>query len=109
MTSLFESGFRVMPWGPALGQAPPPGGPGFIEDILTKAPGVASDIFKEKQAEEERKRAEAEAERARSEAERARTEQRGESRAMVLGIPRDYLIIGGIGVAVLAVIVAVAK
>jgi hypothetical protein len=78
---------------------------GGVKDVYTGWQGQQT-------AEELKEAAEAKlaAERARLEAERLRLQQQDAAPTpMVLGVPRDYLIVGGVGLAVIATIVAFSR
>jgi hypothetical protein len=120
MRTLFERD----PWRPSLGQYD------WIPSIITAGAGIYQGILKERAAEEAKEAAEAlaaaeraklDAERARVAAEKARAAAEtqeaiaAEAQAAItagptiLGIPRDYLILGGVGLGAIAAIVALSR
>lgn len=108
---------RLNPYGGYLGQETKPttteekASDFFSIENLAK---ITSELYKGKQltelTEEERKKVEAQAriEQARVEAERLRAAGAVVSPS-ILGVPRDYFIVGGIGIAAIALIIAVAS
>lgn len=84
----------------------------WLNPFATGIKDIATGYFGTQTAEEIKEAAEAKlaAERARLEAERLRAQQQGIAPApTVLGVPRDYLIVGGVGLAVIAAIVAFSR
>lgn len=113
MRTLFEAApFKASTWapqGPSLGLT--------ITDIFGEIVGAAPDIYQAYQtgeaAEEARKKAEADAAaaaaRAQAAAAQAVAAQATTGSSQMLGIPTSYWVIGGVGLAALGVILAVAK
>lgn len=121
MRSIFTMGFRAEPWvspRPGLGQVG-----AIISSLITAGAGAYQAYEARKAAEEmrEAQEAKAAAERARAEAEKARAEAEAKKAAeerqaeqaaagvpaadgTVLGIPKDYVLYGGIGLGAAAVI-----
>lgn len=127
MRSLFTAApFVRAPWTPAssLGWSPrrrvmgltlQEGLETLIETGIEEGPGIYQSIQEREQAEEERKEAEAAAAAAASRAKQAAAQAKAaEAQAAaagaqeVMGIPTPYLIVGGLGLAAIAVIIAVA-
>lgn len=132
MRSIFEAApFARAPWAPALalgaaqghgwvpqramGLTLQEGLETLIETGIEEGPGIYQSIQEREQAEEERKEAEAAAAAAASRAKQAAAQAKtAEAQAAaagaqeVMGIPTPYLIVGGLGLAAIAVIIAVA-
>jgi pyruvate/2-oxoglutarate dehydrogenase complex dihydrolipoamide acyltransferase (E2) component len=105
MKSLFSVGFTQEPWRPTLGIS--------LEELLQTGTSIYQAYERGETAEDQRRAAEAEAAAARAQAAAAQaaTAQAAAPGAAaegpkILGIPRDYVIVGGIGLAAIAAIVA---
>lgn len=100
--------FERAPWNRTLGQD--------IEDVIPWIKGGYDQWEqwqKQQTAEEERKAAEAEAEAARARAQAAAAQaaaaQAASGNGQILGIPKNYLLVGAVGVGVLGIVIALAR
>ncbi len=116
MRSIFSMGFRAEPWRPTLGQA---GVVGIISAAIT-AGAAAYGAYQQREIAEEMKEAaeaKAAADRAKAEAEKAKAEAEAKKAAQaiqeaqqpaadgkILGIPKEYVIYGGIGLGLVGIV-----
>lgn len=116
MRTMFEIGFRASePWAPAaafagpwLGQA---AAPPIESQIVTETGAGFAAYEKARIAAEQRKaeEAKAEAEKAKASAATAQARREEAVTARAGGVPTSYLILGGVGLALVGVIIAVAS
>jgi multidrug efflux pump subunit AcrA (membrane-fusion protein) len=112
MKSVFSVGFTREPWRPTLGIS--------LTDLFSAGTSIYQAYERGETAEDQRRAAEAQAAAARAQA--AATQAAAQAAAVqataqaaaaegpkILGIPRDYVIVGGIGLAAIAAIVALVR